>query len=252
VSDPAQGVKDWRPSYMSYETLGNFYDKRIADNPVPPRIDRHFLDNYAGSVRPLLIATLKTMGMLDENNVVLEPLREAARGGAEVRKKVIRAWAEDFYAEQIALGQQHATAQMLWESFTKRSGYTGSTLRRAVLFYLALARDVGLPVSAHFKAPKDTPSSPRPPRTPRQPPASREKPPSHVSRAAPDSAMLERRDVTLGSAGTVSITVNVRWLDLSDEQFTALRKLIKDIEALGQPSDSAAKETVTEVTEEVS
>jgi hypothetical protein len=255
VSEPDHDVKDWRPSYMSYETLGNFFDKRIADNPVPPRIDRHFLDNYAGSVRPLLITTLKTMGMLDENNVVQEPLREAARGGVEGRKKVIRTWAEEFYAEQIALGQQHATAQMLWESFTKRSGYTGSTLRRAVLFYLALARDLGLPISAHFKAPKDTPSGPRPSRAPRQPSASREKPtaheepPSHVNRATQDGAKLERRDVTLGSAGTVSITVNVRWLDLSDEQFTALRKLIKDIEALGQPSDGTDKDAVMEVAE---
>jgi hypothetical protein len=49
--------------------------------------------------------------------------------------------------------------------------------------------------------------------------------------------MRERRHVTLGQAGTVSISVNVRWLDLSDDQFTKLRKLIKDIEALGEPGD---------------
>jgi hypothetical protein len=43
----------------------------------------------------------------------------------------------------------------------------------------------------------------------------------------------ERRDISLGDAGSVTIIVDVRWLDLPDEQFAALRKLIKDIEALG-------------------
>ena len=50
-----------------------------------------------------------------------------------------------------------------------------------------------------------------------------------------ESTRYEQRDVTLGAAGSVSIIVNVRWLDLSDDQFTKLRKLIKDIEALGDP-----------------
>jgi hypothetical protein len=236
VSEPERDGKKWPAPYSGYETLANFFDKKIGDAPVPPRVDRHFLDNYAGSVRPVLIATLKTMGMLDENNLVLEPLREAVRGGGDVRKMLFRGWAEDFYAEQIVLGQQHATAQMLWESFTKRSGYTGSTLRRAVLFYLALAKDVGLPISAHFKAPKAAPSSPKPPRL-QSHPANPEKPAAHDDHISQDGAKPEQRDVTLGSAGTVSITVSVRWLDLTDDQFTKLRKLIKDIEALGEPSD---------------
>jgi hypothetical protein len=243
VSEPAKDDKTWRPPYMSYETLANFFDKKIGDNPVPPRIDTYFLDNYAGSVRPLLIATLKTMGMLGDNNVVLESLREAVRGGAESRKAVLRAWATDFYAEQIALAGQHATAQMLWETFSKHGGLTGSTLRRAVIFYLALAKDIELPVSAHFKSPKATPASPKSTRTP--PPSG---PPIDVTESLLDNipsdegSAPERRDVTLGTAGTVSIIVSVRWLDLSEDQFTKLRKLIKDIEALGESGDDRDEE----------
>jgi len=231
---------------MSYETLSNFFDKKIGDNPVPPRVDTYFLDNYAGSVRPLLIATLKTLGMLGDNNVVLEPLREAVRGGTESRKAVLRAWAMDFYADQIALAGQHATAQMLWESFSKRGGLTGSTLRRAVIFYLALSRDVGLPLSTHFKSPKAAPSSPKPVRTTSTRAAvdvTASLLDSPLDSSPPDEgSAAERRDVTLGTAGTVSIIVNVRWLDLSEDQFTKLRKLIKDIEALGASGDASDKE----------
>lgn len=48
-----------------------------------------------------------------------------------------------------------------------------------------------------------------------------------------DGRPVERRDISLGVAGTVTVIVNVQWLDLSDDQFTRLRQLIKDIEALG-------------------
>jgi hypothetical protein len=244
VSEPEKDAKAWRPPYMSYETLTNFFDKKIGDNPVPPRIDTYFLDNYAGSVRPLLITALKTMGMLDDNNVVLEPLHEAARGAGD-RKAVFEAWATDFYADQIALARQHATAQMLWESFSKRGGVSGSTLRRAVIFYLALAKDVGLPVSAHFKAPKASSSGPRPSRTPVLRPSRTVVTEPPFDDGVPDMTTApEQRDVKLGTAGTVSVIVNVRWLDLSDDQFTKLRKLIKDIEALGESGDDDDEEDV--------
>jgi hypothetical protein len=235
VSDTGPNETTWRPPYMSYETLVNFFDKKIGDNPVPPRIDTQFLDNYAGSVRPLLVATLKTLGMLDDNSQVLEPLRQAVHG-PDGRKAVLRSWAEPFYAEQIALGKRHATAQMLWETFSKQGGLHGSTLRRAVIFYLALAKDIGLPVSAHFKSPKAPPANQKPPRTPPAAGAPAESgaltPLKEVPDSSADGRAPEIRDISLGAAGSVKVIVKVRWLDLPDDQFTKLRKLIKDIEAL--------------------
>jgi hypothetical protein len=242
MSEQDSSAPAWRAPYMSYETLVNFFDKKIGDNPVPPRIDGPFLDNYAGSVRPLLVTTLKTMGMLDGKNQVLEPLHRAARGANE-RKAVLRAWAEDFYAEQIELGKQHATAQMLWETFSKRGQLTGSTLRRAVIFYLALAKDVGLPVRAHFKSPKAPTSPQKSSPKPHVDSGAVKPPPKDVSDDNPDTATAERRDVILGDAGSVTVIVNVRWLDLPEDQFTKLRKLIKDIEALGA-SGSDGREQV--------
>jgi hypothetical protein len=126
---------------------------------------------------------------------------------------------------------------MLWESFTKHQ-INGSTMRRAVIFYLGLSEDLGLPVSAYFKPPKAPPSDgrkrvPKSDRKDRQDgdtgPADRPEPPAAPPAAA---AGIERRVINLGSAGRVEVTVQVRWLDLPDDKFTKLRKLIKDIEAL--------------------
>lgn len=222
----------WKPPYLSYETLTNFFEKKIGANPLPPRIDTHFLDNYAGSVRPMLIMTLRTMGMLGENNEVLEPLRIAVRN-PESRKEVIFHWAVDFYAEQVALAEQNATAAMLWESFT-RHGYSGSTLRKAVVFYLALAEDLDLPSSPHFKPPRQpvagTTQRRRATPTPARTSVAAELPP-----ISPQQVAGENKVISLGDAGSVSVTVNVRWLDLPDETFTKLRQVIRDLESLMIP-----------------
>lgn len=226
----------WRAPYMSYATLANFLDNKIGGGAVPPRIDPPFLDSYAGSVRPLLIATLKTIGMIDENGYVQEWLREAVRS-PDARKAVLRAWASHFYQEQVNLAAQNATAQMLWETFSRR-GFNGSTLRRAVIFYLGLAEDVGLPVSAYFKPPKAPPSEPR--RRAKGTSEQRDRGADGQVGAAntsPTLAGIERREIHLGSAGTVNVTVNVRWLDLPDAQFKKLRQLIKDLEALESADD---------------
>jgi len=221
---------------MSYATLANFLDTKISGGAVPPRIDTGFLDNYAGSVRPLLLTTLKTIGMIDEDGKVREMLREAVRS-PETRKAVLRAWATQFYAEQIKLANENATATMLWETFSKH-GFNGSTLRRAVIFYLGLSEDLGMPKSAYFKPPKaPTEARKQPSKATR-----READPGALARddaagspaagAGEDAAGVERRTIHLGAAGTVDVIVKVRWLDLPDDKFAKLRKLIKDIEAL--------------------
>ncbi len=57
---PASVEQDeWKAPYVAYSTLVNFIDQKCGGNPLPPRIDRSFLDNYSGSVQPLLLGTLK-------------------------------------------------------------------------------------------------------------------------------------------------------------------------------------------------
>jgi hypothetical protein len=234
------GSDSWRAPYMSYATLTNFIDAKISAGAVPPKIDSGFLDNYAGSVRPLIISTLKTIGMIGEDNAVQDGLREAVRS-PESRKAVLRSWAETFYAEQIGLAKQNATATMLWQSFTKHQ-INGSTMRRAVIFYLGLSEDLELPVSAYFKPPKAAPSE-----TKKRPPKGDQKVQQAHTRTdgrndspaafAPETAGTERRVIQLGNAGTVEVTVKVRWLDLPDDTFAKLRTLIKDIEALTESGE---------------
>lgn len=238
MSEDATSGGAWKAPYMSYETLTNFFEKKIGSHPLPPRIDTHFLDNYAGSVRPLLISTLKTIGMLGENNEVLEPLRIAAQGPDDL-KKVLRQWAEVFYVEQCALAAQHGTAQMLWETFAKHK-YNGSTLRKAVVFYLAVSEDVGLRVSAHFRPPKAVVISKSKLASVRAGAAEvdhgQDVDRGSLSGSGSETGRTtggEERVVSLGAAGTVTINVDVRWLDLPEETFVKLRQLVRELTDLG-------------------
>jgi hypothetical protein len=61
-----------------------------------------------------------------------------------------------------------------------------------------------------------------------------------------DGRPVERRNISLGNAGTVTVIVNVQWLDLSDDQFTKLRQLIKDIEALGASGPDQSEQVEVE------
>jgi hypothetical protein len=233
---PDEEQDEWKAPYISYETLVNFLDKKLGANPVPPRIDRGFLDNYAGSVQPLLLGTLRTIGFIDDNNTVQDSLRYAVTN-VGLRKEALRSWAESYYAEQLDLAKQTATAQMLHESFSRHK-YTGSTLRKAVVFFLALCDDVGLPKSPHFKPPRQVPAPAASTRKTRR----SGKTDAGAAAAGMASGMTsgnpgpagaaERKTVSFGPAGTVTIEVNVRWLDLPDKTFQGLRKVVQDLAAL--------------------
>lgn len=230
--------QEWRAPYIAYATLINFIDIKCGANPVPPRIDRSFLDNYSGSVQPLLLGTLRTIGLIDENNQVQPALRQAARSPA-LCKTVLRSWAAAFYKEQSELAEQHATSEMLQRSFAKHQ-YQGSTLRKAIVFYLSLADDVGLPKSPHFKPPKQQgPGSSRA-RPPRQAaPAAEEAP-----RPPPDLASHEREDwhsltVRLKSGGTIKLLVDVNPLALKGEERVFFYKLVDHLDGYEQARDGS-------------
>lgn len=215
-----------KPPYLSLTTLLNFFE-RWADGPIPPRIDKSALDRYSGGTQAMLMSTLRLIGYVNPEGVVLPALRDAVKDEA-ARKAHLEEWARYFYAEQIALAEKNATAQMLQESFAA-AGYSGSTLRKAVVFYLALVEYLGLPNSQWFRAPKQsaTPTARRRPRA-TQPEA------AHME-APVTSLPTPRGDVTvvrIDDLATITITVDAQWMRLPVETITSMREAIAQLEAL--------------------
>jgi hypothetical protein len=231
-TDPPDSVG--KPLYVSFATLTNFLDK-IGEGAIPPRIDKGVLETYSGGTQALLQVALRTLGLTDAENKTQEPDFSLAARDQEKRKAMVHDRLAPMYAEQIELARQSATAHQLQESFEKH-GYKGSTLRKAIVFYLAWSDYTGSPKSQWFKPPKQStkPSKPRTHQTLLAP-----KPMPTTPQGGGEG---ERVTVTLGDAGSVTLIVDVRWLDLPDETFVSLRKITKDLRGLGTILDEAAPE----------
>lgn len=218
-----QEVGEWRPPYLSYTTFTNFIKHKCSEQPLPPEIDRTFIDKVAGGVQPQLLSALRAVGLTEgENNKVQGLLKEAVESDKHL-KRVLKNWAVEFYSEQIGLAETNNTAQVLWNSFD-RSGYTGSTLRKAIVFYLALTDDVGLPKSPHFKPPKQARSSKKKPTGDAggiEKPLDDPPPPPPPANNNSQSKMVQLR-----SGGSVTVSYDANLFDTSDEDQQFVMDLI--------------------------
>lgn len=219
-----------KPPYLSFTTLLNFFD-RWGNGPIPPRIDRSALENYSGATQATLMNTLRLMGYVNQEGQVLPALREAVRT-PDARKAHLERWARSFYTQQLELAEQNATSQMLHESLATY-GYSGSTLRKAVVFYLALVEYLELPNSPLF----------RPPRQSATPPSKRRPRPAPVSDVSvrsvePQTPAVkppsgEAIIITIDDLATITVTVDAQWMRLPVETITSLRAAIDQLVALG-------------------
>jgi hypothetical protein len=149
----AEQAKDWKPPYVSFQTVMGLID-RLAKGPIPPRIDKGYLDNYSGGVIASLLATLRTLGLIEEDGRVRDELKDMV-ARPEARKVHVLRLLGELYPEQLELAKENATSQQLEESFRK-SGLQGSTLRKAIVFYLDAVKFAEAPNSPHFKAPRQS------------------------------------------------------------------------------------------------
>jgi len=227
---PDEQVSDRAP-YLSLTTLLNFLD-RWGDGPIPPRMDKSALDNYSGGTQAILMTTLRQIGYVDADGRVTPALR-AAVADAAARKAHLTEWARRFYADQLELAEQGATAGMLQESCASH-GYSGSTLRKAIVFYLALVEYLGLPNSPHFRAPKQsaTPSNRKRQARNKTTTVTPTVEIPAVSTATVTAPKGETATIRIGDMATVTITVDAQWMKLPVATITTMREAIAKLEAL--------------------
>jgi Family of unknown function (DUF5343) len=141
------------PPYISFRTLLNLIE-RMADEDVPPRIDRSFLSGLSGGYQTQVLAALRSLGLMEDDGRVTTRL-QALVDQPEQRATIIGAILRERYPEAIALGEEKATQGQLEEQF-KAYGISGATLRKAIAFFLHAANFAGIPVSPFFKTPSAT------------------------------------------------------------------------------------------------
>lgn len=152
-------AKSFSPPYTSFTTLLHAVERMSGEGGVPERIDRSYLSNMPGGVQSTFIASLKSLALVNDQLEPSETLVQLVEADEAGRKSIIRDLLQERYEGPLALSPK-ATQQQLEEAF-REYGITGSTLRKAVGFFLAAARFAEVPTSPHFKLPKAQPGERR-------------------------------------------------------------------------------------------
>lgn len=156
-----QEPTSWTPPYISWGLLLRLVE-RLESNP-PPRIDRTILAGSNQSKSQTLLA-LKSLKFIDQEGTLTESFTKLIEAG-DSRPAIVRSLLERFYEGPVELGRVNGTQQQLEEEF-RSYGVSGSTVRKAISFFLKAAEYAELQTSPHFRVPP----APRPPKK-SQPPS---------------------------------------------------------------------------------
>lgn len=140
------------PAYVSWATLKNTTEKMAREGGVPSQVDRSYLSNLPGSTQSQLIAAMKWLGLITGQMKPTSVLERMVETEEADRKLAVKTVLENKYPGPMAL-EALATQGQLENAF-RQMGVTGSTMRKAIAFYLGAAKYADVAVSQHFKTPK--------------------------------------------------------------------------------------------------
>ena len=141
--------------YASWKSFVTFLD-RLAEMGLPQRIDRTVMSKMSGATQSNIRVALTFLKLTDSDGAPTDALRRlvGSRGESEGAKAALRDVVLGAYQPVIAdLSLENGTADQLWKCFRENGNVRGSTLSRAVRFFLAALRAAGVKHSRYFKAP---------------------------------------------------------------------------------------------------
>ena len=228
------------PPFVAWPTLLARID-RMRDEGIPAKIDKRYLADMADGTQFQYRQAFRSLGLTTSDDVPTPLLADLVHADPadrpEMFQKVMLAW----YPELTAL-PSGATKDDFFAVLINHYGVTSDVQRRKMLTFFVAAADYARIMISPDIRPSKARTGPRKSARRKGTPARRpagtaaRTPAVRTDRGGQEASGrgITQRHVSFGDAGSVSIVVNVSWLDLPEEEFTKLRKLIKDIEALGE------------------
>jgi len=218
------------PVYIPFKTFLTAVE--TFEQGLPPTLDRSVWPSFSGGTQSQTLGAFKFLGLIDEAGKVKEPLERLVDAKGNERKGVLREIIENQYAGAIQLAEQNASFQRLQEYF-REYGVQAGTLERVVRFFLDACEYTGVRCSPLWSKAKKTLR-----RTHKKDEA-----PSKVKTIKGKPTKSERetkfqvRTMQLQSGGTLSLSLSVDLMVLSQEDREWLFTLIDQFNAYGQAKD---------------
>lgn len=146
--------KNIKPPYASYRSFSSLMNELREHEVMPAAIDRSLLSRRSGSEQSALIAALKWFKLIDEVGIPTKLLEDFIAADEDAAKAMLKDMVVTAYG-QITDGTfnlRGATTSLLADQF-RQYDIGGSTLAKSVTFFLSAAKDAGVVVSPHAKAP---------------------------------------------------------------------------------------------------
>ncbi|MCZ6625306.1 MAG: DUF5343 domain-containing protein [Deltaproteobacteria bacterium] len=212
------------PPYISYRTFSNFLTD-LRSRGVPSRIDRSVMSHKSGTVQSQLLLALHYLGLVKATGHPTERLSRLVESEGAERKQVVREMIQSSYdfAFTQSFGLETATSNQAQEIF-EQTGASGETVRRCIAFFLAAAKDGGIPVSPYIKPHGRRRSASR------KKGGAHHKTPEAVPSPSPASNQGdESREVHLKSGGTLKLELSIDLFDLDQRDRDFIFKLIDQL-----------------------
>jgi len=206
------------PPYIAFATMTKLFERMREEGAPPNVIDRSYLASMSGGYQGQVLAAFKVYKLINERGEPTDALSKLVESSPDDWPRLLDARTQEIYRSVLPLAGVKATQGQLERAFREAYGLTGSTMRKAIKFYLDISRFVSLPLSPHWRTP------PRPPRMASAHP----RPSSKVTVGRPKSGgtanMSDTSDVSeptnslevqLASGGSVGLTISVDLFTLS-------------------------------------
>lgn len=148
--------KSAAPAYGSLKTVNGVLNalRENGASHIPSRIDKSVMPTLSGSAANETIATLKYLGLIKESGATTTAFTAYVMASDEERKPLLAELIRGSYVFIFSadFDLERATSGMLAEAF-RQQGIGGSTLVRAVSFFLSACKEAGVKVSPSLKAP---------------------------------------------------------------------------------------------------
>src|SRR5262249_10907066 len=143
------------PCYVPFDTFEAFI-ARLKQTTVPDTVHKSLMPNLAGAVQTHLIASLRFLDLIDVNGKVLPDLHPLVDAyGTPPGKPALQQLIEKAYKPVIGdLNIEKAIGKTLQDRFKDATSYDGTTLDKAIRFYIKALKTAGVNVSPFIKVRK--------------------------------------------------------------------------------------------------
>lgn len=144
-------AKSIGPAYVPYKTFSNFIG-HLREHGVPSQIDRTVVPNLSGSAQAMLFSSLRFLKLMDEQFRPTSRLHELVDAQGDQQRELLKDIVENAYSflAKNSIDIKKATLKQIEEEFSE-AGLGGSTIDKAVAFFLTAAKEAGIDLSSHLK-----------------------------------------------------------------------------------------------------